>query len=326
MRRKSSNSRHHDPRKILRVQGWTFRIAWFALLKFAFRTTKWTAVLIVLAAVGLGIKLGLERALFNNSDFRLQVVDLNPNQAIDENDFIRLTGLDLDANLFRIDVAALTKCLADRPEIEAVQIERHLPGTLEVRVTARTPLAWLACPDAGLPATREVGALVVDRHDWVYPCPARQLESAARLPIIELPTHEGSPIASGTQLRHPELQHCRRLLDAALAADPAAAPWIDTICQVNAWSLRLTTADGIVATFGMGDHARQLRNLLAARSHAQRRDYEIATINLIPKQNVPITVTAEAPLKALPVDEPEPAPAPPKDRHARDLDSILHRD
>ena len=30
----------------------------------------------------------------------------------------------------------------------------------------------------------------------------------------------------------------------------------------------LTTADGITATFGLGDHARQVGNLLVARTHA----------------------------------------------------------
>lgn len=322
------------------VDVWNFRIACYAMLKLTYRMSLVALALTVLGVLGWGIKLGLQRALLDNPDFRLQVVDLNPNQAIDENDFVRITGLDLNSNLFRIDVSAMTKRLASRPEIETVSIERHLPGTLVVRIVARTPLAWLACPDAGLSAERKPGALLVDRNDCVFPCSPRQFETAAGLPIFILPVREAEPVRSGAKLHHPQLAHCRRLLETALETDPAAPQWIDTIRQANRWSLVLTTADGITATFGLSDHARQAANLLVARGHAQRHGYAIATINLIPKVNVPITVSGDTdPPKALPVEEPlpadpprairveEPAPAATRpDRHASDLKKILSRD
>ena len=326
MRRKSSKSRYRDHSKVLHAKVWNLRLAWFALVKLTFRLTQWAAVLTVVVALGWGVKLVLQRALYDNPDFRLQIVDLNPNQAIDENDLVQITGLDLNANLFRLDLKAITQRLALRPEIETVAVERHLPGTLLVRVTARTPQAWLACPDAGLPAAREVGALLVDRNNFAYPCPPRQFETAAPLPVIVLPARQADPVTSGTKLRHPELAHCRRLLTVALAADPAAPRWIDTIQQANAWSLLLTTTDGLAATFGLGDHERQVANLLAARVHAQRRGYAMATINLIPKENVPITVSTEpAPPRAIPVEEPSAAEIR-EDRHASDLNSLLNRD
>jgi hypothetical protein len=326
MPRKSSKARHRDHDRILRVNGWNLRIAWFAILKAAYRLTQVAVVLALIGAIGWGVKAIIQHALYDNPDFRLQVIDLNPNQAIDENDLVCITGLDLAANLFRIDVEALTQQLADRPEIETVSIERHLPGTLVVRVTARTPYAWLACPDAGLPAERRVGALLVDQHDFVYPCPPHQFENAAPLPVIVLPARRTEPITSGDRLRYPELAHCRRLLATAKETDPTAPYWIDTIRQVNAWSLLLTTTDGIAATCGLGDHARQIANLLAARAHAQRRGYAIATINLIPKENVPITVSSEAaPPKAVRVEEPD-ATEIRQDRRARDLKTLLNRD
>lgn len=328
------------PSTTLDVDVWNFRIAWYAMIKLAYRMTLVALALTGLGLLGWGVKLGLQRALFDNPDFRLQIVDLNPNQAIDENDLVRITGLDLNSNLFRIDISAMTKRLASRPEIESVKIERHLPGTLVVRIVARTPLAWLACPDAGLSAERKPGALLVDRKDFAFPCSPRQFETAAGLPIFILPVREAEPVSSGAKLRHPQLAHCRRLLETVLETAPAAAPWIDTIRQANGWSLVLTTADGITATFGLGDHARQVGNLLVARTHAQRQGYAIATINLIPKVNVPITVSGGAePPKALPVEEPlptdpprairveEPSPATTRqDRQASDLKKILNRD
>ena len=326
MHLKTSRSRRRRQQKFQYAKVWNLRIAWFTMLKYGYRLTKALVVLAIVAALGWGIKLGLDRTLLDNPDFRLQVVDLNPNQAMDENELVRLTGLDLNANLFRISVKDLTKRLALRPEVESVTVERNLPGTLVVRLTARTPQVWVACPDADLPAERKVGALLMDRNNIVYPCPARQFEIAAALPIVVLKAGSQSSIRIGSKLVHSELTHCRRLLAAALEAAPDSVPWIDTIQQAKEWSLLLTTTDGTAATFGLDDHARQVANLLAARAHSRNSGYAIATINLIPKENVPITVGSEpAPPRAVPVEEPSPADVS-QERHARDLNSLINRD
>ena len=90
----------------------------------------------------------------------------------------------------------------------------------------------------------------------------------------------------------------------------------------------MTTRDGVVATLGLGDHARQVSNLRAALKHAANKGYTIATINLIPKENVPVTVVggSEAPPpKAIPVADPTSSPNH-QDRHARDLKNLLNRE
>ena len=302
---KSRNAARHN---VLHVRVWSTRIVRIACFKMLFRSFKPLCLLALLAIVGLGIRQGVCWALYDNPDFRLQVVDLNPNAAIDELDFAKLTGINLRANLFRLDREALTKCLTNLPQLADAQVQRQLPGTLVVRVTARTPRAWIACPTAGLPATRVAGGILVDDHDIAYPCPPRQLETAATLPIIVLPARDKQPIAVGKKILQPELQRCLRLLTSANASDPEAAHWIDSIQQANAWSLWLTTSGGTVATLGLSDHARQVANLRAAIKHAEIKGYAMATINLIPKENVPITI-ASAHLPP-PVTAPDPEPVP----------------
>ena len=44
---------------------------------------------------------------------------------------------------------------------------------------------------------------------------------------------------------------------------------------------------------GLGDHARQVANFRTALAHATSRGYQSDTINLIPKHNIPITITEE---------------------------------
>ncbi len=95
--------------------------------------------------------------------------------------------------------------------------------------------------------------------------------------------------------------------------------------QTNDWSLLLVTRDGTEATFGIGDHERQIQRLRAAMEHAGQEGYVIGTINLIPKHNIPITVrTEKAAPKAVPVSEPTPADLR-KDRRTRDLNNLLNR-
>lgn len=301
------------------------RIAWFRLLKALGGVTKLACILAVITGLGWGVWQGIERAFYKNPDFRLQVIDLNENSVIDELGLAEAADIDLTASLFDIDVDQVMEKLRALPAISAAHAERHLPGKLVVRVTARAPRAWISCPQAGLPDGRHVGAMLVDTGGIAYPCPELQLDIAATLPIIQLPFSDETPIRAGQPITHPELRHCLRLLDSAHQADPEAPHWIDTMQQVNEWSLVIVTRDGASATFGLGDHPRQIRNLRVAMNHSSQKGYAIETINLIPKHNVPITLRDEmvAP-RAIPVPEPTQDDIR-EDRRARDLGKLLNR-
>jgi hypothetical protein len=167
--------------------------------------------------------------------------------------------------------------------------------------------------------------MLVDAGGIAYPCPELQLESAKDLPSIQLPNSSINPIVAGKRVAHPELAHCFRLLDSACEADSNALQWIESVKQVNEWSLLLVTRDGTSATFALGDHARQIANLRAAMDHSGQKGYAIDTINLIPKRNIPITLRDEAPPeKAAPVAKPNAKEAR-EGRRAKDLDTLLNR-
>ena len=286
--------------------------------------TKLACILAVLGGAGWGVWQGIQRAFYKNPDFRLQVIDLNPNPVIDEVGLAEATGLDLTASLFDIDVEMVAAKLRELPGIASAHAERHLPGKLVVRVVPRIPRAWISDPGAGLADTREVGAMLVDKDGYAYPCPELQLEPAMNLPVVILPPTE--EIVAGKHVTQPELAHCFRLLDSACGADPEAIHWIESIQQVNEWSLLLVTRDGTNATFAIGDHARQIANFRAAMDHSGRKGYAIDTINLIPKHNIPITLRGDATAapEAAPVAKPRAADT--RDgRRARDMDTLLNR-
>ncbi len=328
MKRKTTRHRSLSSQSVLHVRVMSPRIAWFGFLRLVGGFLKITCVLAILGAAAWGVWRGINHALFMNPDFRLKVVDLNANPVIDELGVATAIGIDLtkSPNLFDIDVKEVSRKLKALPAISDASAERHLPGTLLVRVTPRTPQAWISCPAAGLTPTRHAGDLLVDREGIAYPCPPLQEESAASLPVIELPASAGHPVTPGGKIQQPELVNCFRLLDSARAADADAPHWIDSIRQVNDWSLCLRTRQGTRATFGLGDHVRQIESLRAALDHAGEKGYLIDTVNLIPKYNIPITVRdGSAPPKAVPVTSAAPAAAGSGNRRARDLNQLINR-
>ena len=327
MKHKTTRNRRHARQSVLEVRVMSPRIAWFGFLRLLGSLTKIACVLAVLVGIVWGVWRGVRHAFYQNPDFSLRVINLNPNPVLDEIGVASICGIDLGAcpNLFDIDVKRAGEKLNALPAITEARIERHLPGTLMVRVVPRLPKAWIFCPEEGLGEVRSAGAMLVDHQGIAYPCPEMQAQSAAALPVIELSASAGNPVTVGEKIRNPALDYCMQLLDAARAADPDAVQWIESIRQVNEWSLELLTRQGTSAIFSLGDHARQIESLRAALDHAGEKGYDIATINLIPKYNIPITLRdGAAPPKAIPVSLPDEETSG-NDRRSRDLSNLLNR-
>ncbi len=323
--RPTRKSRRRSHSRVLEVRVMSPRIAWLGFMGVAARLAKLACILAVLTGVGWGVWQGIQRAFYKNPDFRLQVIDLNPNSVIDEVSLAEKTGIDLTASLFDIKVSDVTAKLTALPEISAAHVERHLPGKLVVRVTARSPRAWISCPTAGLAEVRQAGAMLVDAAGIAYPCPELQLPSALILPVIELPLSAKYPIKPGKHIDQKELAHCLRLLDAACEPDAQASHWIESVKQVNEWSLLLTTRQGTAATFSLGDHERQITSLRAAIDHSYQKGYVIDTINLIPKHNIPVTLRNEPPVAKV-ITVPAPSTGELREqRRSRDLQRLLNR-
>ena len=326
MRKRTSRTRYHrHPVKVLKAKVMSPLIAWFNFLSFLKVFAKVTLMFGLLAVLAYGIRQAIEHTFHENPDFRLQTLDLNPNDVLTESDLVGLLNIDLSGNIFDFDIKLLEAKLIKIPAISSARVRRNLPGTLEFRITTRQPIAWIACPDENLPATRETQSILVDYQGLTYPCPYRQVKMGQNLPIILLTSIPDKPIKVGEVLDSPQFKHCSRLLAAIRANYPQGLASVESISQRNEWSLTLTTKSGTVATFGLGSHKRQLTYLNQALNHSNKKGYKIATINLIPKQNVPITVHEDdTPPRAIPVPE-ESTVSAEVSKQSKDLNSLLNR-
>ncbi|MBC7980898.1 MAG: FtsQ-type POTRA domain-containing protein [Armatimonadetes bacterium] len=326
MRKRTSKSRHHRYQvKVLKSEVMSPRIAWFSVLNFLRLLAKAAVAIGIILAIAYGIREAIEHTFHQNPDFRLQAINLNPNDVLDEADLVEHLKIDLAANIFDFDISDLEKQILKIPAIASARVERNLPGAIDFKIQTRKPAAWIACPEAGFPASRIENALLVDHDGYTYPCPLRQVRTARELPIITLAADPEYPITAGSTLAHPQYKNCLHLLKAVVSEYPDDLPLIESISQENDWSLKMTIRTGTIATFGLGDHSRQLAYLNRALYHAQGKGYEIATINLIPKLNVPITVSGKnEPPRAIPVAEPSQTEIR-QSRQSDDLKSLLNR-
>jgi hypothetical protein len=324
---KARRYRHHV--KVLKSEVMSPRIAWFNFLGILKLAAKVALCISVLLGIAYGIRQAIEHTFHQNPDFKLQAISLNTNDVLDESALVEQLGIDLSGNIFDFDVDVLEQQLLSIPAISTARVYRNLPGTLEFEITTRKPVAWIACPEEHHPAERAQGNLLVDHEGFTYPCPPGQVTACKALPIVILAPDADHPVLPGRTLDHPQYRHCLYLLKAILSKRPDDIPSIHSISQVNEWSLNLTTRTGTVATFSLGDHKRQLDYLNRAMRHSREKGYEIATINLIPKQNVPITVFGDdKPPRAIPVQEEKLEEKPAQIRASRqqsDLRSLLNR-
>lgn len=315
------------------------RIMWFVVLKGLGRAARLLAILAVVGLIVWGAGWGLKRMFIDSDDFRLQVIELNPNGVIDEMGIVELGGIDLNASVFEVGTRELQRRLEARADIISAKVERQLPGTLRVEVKDRKPVAWLECRERNLIGRSQASGVLLDAEGVVFPCSVRLWLQAESLPVVEAAGVGDDPLTPGERIIDPALGRALKLVLAASNAIPADAAWsIERIRSANPWSLLMITSDGEEATFGLTEHARQVADLVELKRHIGAQGGRIGTVNLIPLRNIPVTLNSEVPRRAIPVEETEvPSTgsrerveaaenaAPQSNRLDRDLRSILNR-
>ncbi|MCW1922736.1 FtsQ-type POTRA domain-containing protein [Luteolibacter arcticus] len=322
IKRRTSRVQHR--RQVIELQAKVVspRIVWFSVLKSCRKMVRFVVILAFLGGTVWGVKYGIRRGLLENEEFRLQAIELTPNPAIDERRLVQVAGIDLNGSLFDCDVAVIESKLQALPEIAYAKVRREFPGTLIVDAAAREPRAWISSPSHGIPARDPQQGLVVNRSGFAFHCPPALLDKAAGLPVLQLGEGGEMPVA-GKQVVHPEFDRLMRLYQVACTEIEGADQWIDTLRQSRTWSLELVSHDGTTASFGLGDHERQMGDLRSALEHARTQDQQIASIELIPERNIPVILRGEGTPRAILIDEPAPVATP--DRRSRDLQNLLNR-
>lgn len=245
----------------------------------------------LLAFAWVGIRALVSAQFTKNTDYNVRVVEVNADGTMTREEVLAITGIREGLNIFSLNLETAQRALTSIPEIKAARVERILPDTVTIDIDARRPVAWVAPADTGAdPSTMETACLV--DNDCVMMKPDGFEAGYTRLPVVYgIPTHQWQP---GDRIALPELRAALELFTRAsertnpevvLRAADVSKGWC-----IQAWSDPLTRF-----TFGLDNMPAQLDRLQFIMIHVGQTSRKIATANLIPERNTPVTFQGELP-------------------------------
>lgn len=194
------------------------------------RRLSWRPVLLVLAVTAL--LAGVAWAVLASPLLAVREVGVVGNDRVPRDQVVALAEAAVGTPLARVDTRALEEDVAALPLVKEVDVVRAWPGTLEVRLVERVPVA--AVPAGEGFALVDLEAVVVAHQDDAPP----------DLPVLDVDV-SGDPDASGRALA--AAVGVVTALPAELAADVAS------VGAVSRDHVRLTMRDGAVVVWGSAD-------------------------------------------------------------------------
>jgi len=260
----------------------------------------------LLAVAWFGVNLFIEHFFTKNDAYAVRVVEVNTDGVMSREEVLAKTGIREGLNIFSLSLESAQHALTSIPEVASARVERILPNTVTIEIEARRPVAWVTPRDTGAdPSALEASCLVDAAGIMMKP---QDFESSfTRLPVVYgVPTEQWR---AGQKIDMPELQAALELFRLAgertspevkLRAADIGKSWC-----ILAWGDPQTRL-----TFGLDDLPAQLDRLQLIMLHVGQTSRRIATANLIPERNTPVTFIGDA----APAETPEPAASAAKKR------------
>jgi cell division protein FtsQ len=234
----------------------------------------------------------LNRLVYENRAFAIQVVDVQTDGQILVDQLRRWSGAQTGHNLMALDLARVKANLELMPNIQAVSVERLLPRTLRIRVTERKPIACVY-----LPRLTEESELVVQR--WLL-----DVEGAVMLPLdakyrqsTTEPALEDYPVFTGVQstdlrlgrvVESNRLRAALRLVEAFNHSGMGARVRLMRVDLTEPGVLVALTEAGAQITFGCEGFDAQLLRWQEIYEHSLKLQKTILSLDLAVKNNIPV--------------------------------------
>jgi len=251
----------------------------------------------LLVVAWLGVNLFVEHFFTKNKNYEVRVVEVNTDGVMTREDVLAKTGIREGLNIFSLSLDSAQNALTAIPEVQSARVERILPDTVTIQIEARRPVAWVTPRDTGVDPAAVEGSCLVDAQG-VMINPQGFEATHARLPVVYgVPTEEWR---AGQKIEMPEL---RAALDLFQLAGERSNPEIKLRAAdiTKGWCVVAWGDPQTRLTFGLEDLPAQLDRLQLIMLHVGQTSRRIATANLIPERNTPVTFIGET---QAPVAEP----------------------
>ena len=277
---------------------------------------RWVTNVFLVGAVGAGSFFGLQAALdkffFKNPEYTLRRISFELDEILTRDEALAVTGLREGVNIFSVDFARVEAALREIPQVQDVRLARKLPDQIDVSITARRPIAWVAAPgETGDPSASEK-SLLVDAGGFLMR-PRHIMPEYFHLPAIY--GAKSDNVRDGEPLPGEDLRLAVRLIE-TVARHPNSLLHIRAIDVSRGYCLEVVNDSNARILFGTGDFEEQLARLQQLLAHCNETGRSLEKVNLMVKRNTPVNFVAVSnPLPEDPVAIPAPSAQPtPKTR------------
>lgn len=254
------------------------------------KATKWVINILLLAIVLVGsvygVRVGLKKFFFENPEYSLRKITTDLDNVFTREELLAETGLREGTNIFRVDLTKIEEVLREVPQVATVEVVRNLPDEIEVRVTARRPVAWVSANDTeGADPRTSENSLLVDATGFLMK-PRHVLPEYLTLPVI-YGVHSDH-VRNGESLHADDLRRSLELLE-TVSKNPASLLSIRSMDISKGYCIEVVNDSNSRISFGMDDFPEQLVRLEKLLAHCREGGRQLDSVNLMVKRNTPVT-------------------------------------
>lgn len=217
---------------------------------------------------------------------------------------LEVTKLRPDLNVMSVDLAFLQSALESLPQVQQAAVQRFFPNRIDIRISERQPVAWLACGPRDIVPNDSVKGRLLDEHGVVFECRS-VLNQYNYLPVIDIPSL--SEVETGRALADPRALQAIQLLQEFGKQTWCVPLRVREVKVENDYALETILSDGTAATFSLDDPERQIKRLAGIYLWAREHDKLVATAKLIAEHNTPVTLVSRQESPAATPSKPHPA-------------------
>ena len=254
-----------------------------AMRRAGFRVAVWLVTGFALAALGATT---WKQTFYHNPKFGLREVTVYTEGALKPEKLVREMGLVEGMDTLWIDLKEIIDKVERLPQVKSASARRDYEGRMEVTVVQRRPVAWLECQRLGLHSMKSGFGCLLDEEGVAIPCDVI-LKEYTLLPTIRY--EELSQAHAGSPVKDLQVRAALRLLAAMTLRSDEGLPQLKRVEIPTKYAMVAQFADGMEVTFSPDALGRELKRFDRVLAEARRHEWKIATINLLPQVNVPVT-------------------------------------
>ena len=235
---------------------------------------------------------GLNQLVYENKSFAIQMIEVQTDGVIAPEQLRRWSGVRAGQNLLALDLARVKHDLEMVPMVQAVSVERILPGTLRLRVTEREPVAQVNVLHPRDGGGMEQQIFQLDAEGYVLqPLDPRDRAVPLGQGQDQYPVNAGlntAGLQTGRKLDFAPALSALRLIEKFEQSPMAGLVDLKRIDVSAPQVIVVTTVQGSEVTFAADDFDRQLNRWRRVYDECLRERKGIATLDLAVSDYTPL--------------------------------------